>query len=106
MPWPVPKWLCAMITSDTQCPPLMAMLSSPVLMVLQAITPQNAMLFDPGSMPSVLRAKLGVSTSPRLLVQRDGVSSVTPQTMNPSPGALQVPSAGAEVSLTWNLGEL
>ena len=84
----------------------MAIWSSPVLMVLHAITPQYAILPSPGSIPSLLRAKLGVSTSPLLLVHRDGVRMVMPQTMNPWPGLEQTPSAGAEVSLTWNFGEL
>src|SRR3954469_21891402 len=75
-------------------------------MVLQAITPQVAMDVVPGSIPSVLRAKLGVSTSPRLFVHLEGVSTVTPQTMNPLPGEEHTPSAGTDVSLTWNFGEL
>src|SRR3954452_24163451 len=60
----------------------------------------------PGSMPSVLRAKLGVSNSPRLFVHFEGVSTVTPHTMKPLPGEEHTPSAGTVVSLTWNLGEL
>jgi len=34
MPWPVPKWLCATTSSDARWPPLIAIWSSPVLIVL------------------------------------------------------------------------
>jgi len=60
-------------------------------------------------MPSVLRAQLGVSWRPMLLNHLDGVSTVTPQTMNPAPGVGQPesgPAFGNDVSLTWNLEEL
>ena len=73
------------------------------------MTPQYAMLLAPGSMPSVLRAQLGVSWRPMLLNHLDGVSTVTPQTMNPAPGR-RAARVGArvrnDVSLTWNLDEL
>src|SRR3954470_3744160 len=92
----------------TPWPPLMAMWSSPVLMVLWARTPQVAKLVSPGSMPSVLRDRCGDISSPWLFSQRDGVKMVTPQTMKPAPGvhAAVTPPAGVEVILTWNLGEL
>ena len=64
----------------------------------------------PGSMPSVLRAQLGVSWRPMLLNHFEGVSSVTPQTMKPAPRASVQPEPGPafgnDVSLTWNLAEL
>src|SRR5215469_11312613 len=91
---------------STWWPPLSAMSSSPVLMKLQASTPQVASLPSPGSMPSVLRAKKGDITRPWLLAQIDGVMIFTPQTMNPSPGLLQPLPPGVDESLTWNLGEL
>src|SRR4051794_28560564 len=67
------------------------------------------MLLAPGSIPSVLRAQLGVSWRPMLLYHFDGVWTSTPQTMNPAPGVGQPgsgPAFGKEVSLTWNLAEL
>src|SRR4029079_15354058 len=113
MPWPVPKCMFAMTRLSTQWPPLIAIWSSQVLIVEQAMTPQYAMLLAPGSIPSVVRAQLGVSCSPRLLHHFDGGSTGTPQTMNPFPGDVQVgpfgpsgPSLGNDVSLTWNLAEL
>jgi hypothetical protein len=72
----------------------MAIWSSPVLIVLQAMTPQVAMSVVPGSTPSVLRAKCGDMSSPWLLNQREGVRIVMPQTMKPSPGVEHVPSGG------------
>src|SRR5579884_318938 len=95
-----------MTTRSTVWPPLRAMSSSPVLIVLQAMTPQVASFPSPGSMPSVFRARYGDITRPWLLAQTDGVSSVTPHTTKPSPGALHVPPGGVDASFTLNFGEL
>ena len=59
-------------------------------------------------MPSELRAKLGVSTSPLLFFHFEGVRMVTPQTVKPSPGVVQslMLYEGYDPILTWNLGEL
>ncbi len=93
----------------TPWPPLMAMWSSPVLIVLWTSTPHVASAVSPGSMPSVLRAKCGDISSPWLFSQREGVKTVTPHTMKPCPCVVQGavgPPGGFEVILTWNLGEL
>src|SRR5579872_2285558 len=95
-----------MTMSLTVCPPLMAMSSSPVLIVLHATTPHVASLPSPGSIPSVLRAMYGDITIPWLFVQTEGVRSVTPHTMKPSPGAAQLPPGGVDDSFTLNFGEL
>src|SRR5450432_1340102 len=97
-----------MRTPETQWPPLSAMWSDLVLMVLCAMTPQVATLVSPGSTPSVFREKCGDINNPWLLSQRDGVRMVIPQTVKPTPAAVQLsvpsaakaPPAGVEVILT------
>ena len=90
-----------MIKSDTPWPPLMAIWSSPVLIVLQTMAPHVAELFAPGSMPSVFREKYGDITSPWLFIHRDGVRIVTPHTMKPSRRFEHVPPrGGVDASLT------
>src|SRR5580704_6057953 len=106
MPCPEPKWLWAMTMLSAWWPPLMAMLSSPVLIVLHARTPHVASSPSPGSIPSVFRAMYGDITRPWLFVQFDGVRMVTPQTMKPAPGAVHVPPGGVDDSLTLNFGAL
>ena len=93
MPWPARKWLWAMVRLVTPVPPLIAMWSSPTLMLLHTMKPLLAR--SPGSMPSVLCATLAFSAVPTLLVAVVGVLMVTPQTTKP-----------VAVSLTWNIGEL
>src|ERR1700690_4398002 len=99
-----------MIRLVTECPPLMAIWSSPVLIVLQAMTPQKESSFAPGSIPSEFRENCGFIKSPWLLNQLDGVRIVTPQMMKPSPLVVQATEPagrlGAELTLTWNFGEL
>jgi hypothetical protein len=82
-----------MVRFLTPVPPLMAMSSSPTLILLQAMVPLLAA--SPGSIPSVLCALDGDSAVPTLFLAAVGVLMVTPQTTKPF-----------APSLTWNMGEL